>query len=402
MPKEEQLNIEERFKVIRITQERYRAASRGGKQQMLDELAPLLGLHRKSIIRLLAGDGEHHLGQARRGRGYSSELDDALRVVSEAHNHICAELLQPNLVSMAEVLAQHQELILAEALRQELQQVSISTVRRYLSRLRQDEPQRQRRSLASTAHARSMVPIGRIAWDESEPGHLETDLVFHCGPDSKGEFVYTLDMVDVKTGWIELAALLGRSDRVMVDAFTRCERRMPFLIREVHSDNGSEFFTAAVQRHWRERAHVPHLSRSRPYRKNDNRFVEHRNGALVRLWIGHDRLDTAVQTMALNAIYELLCSYHNFCQPIMRLREKQETETGKIRRVHDVARTPYERLKDSGVLTREQVATLDMMRNQINPRALRQQIREAIDALFLLPMAQPGRSEDIFCTLLPS
>lgn len=402
MPKEEQLNIDERFKVIRMTQRRYRDASRDDKQLILDELEPLLGLHRKSIIRLLAGDGLRHPSQAKRSRGYSVKLDDALRVISEAHNHICAELLQPNLVSMAEVLAQHHELELTEELRQELATVSVSTVGRYLARLRQDEPRHRRRPSASTAHARSMIPMGRIAWDEPAPGHMEVDLVFHCGAESKGEFVYTLDMVDVKTGWVELAALLGRSDRVMVDAFTRCEQRMPFPILEVHTDNGSEFFTAAVLRHWREHAQVPDLSRGHPYRKNDNRFVEHRNGALVRVWIGHDRLDTAQQTIALNRIYTLLCRYHNFCQPVIRLKEKNKLENGKIKRLHDTAQTPYERLKATGVLTADQITALDEIRSQINPRALCKQIKEEIDALLQLPPAQAGRTEDIFQTLLPS
>lgn len=402
MPNEEQLNIDERFKVIRVTQRRYQDASREGKHQILDELEPLLGLHRKSIIRLLAGDGLRHPSQVGRSRSYSAELDDALRIISEAHNHLCAELLQPNLVAMAHVLAEHQELSLTEPLRQELEKISVSTLGRYLARLRQDEPRHSRRSSAATSHARSVVPMGRIPWDEPLPGHCEADLVFHCGYEVRGEFVYTLDMIDVRTGWVELAALLGRSDRVMVDAFTRCEQRMPFPLLEVHTDNGAEFFTAAVQRYWHEHVQAPRLSRGRPYRKNDNRFVEHRNGALVRHWIGHDRLDTAQQTIALNRIYTLLCRYHNFCQPIMRLKEKKETAEGKIKRIHDTACTPYERLKATGVLTPDQITAWDELGSQINPRALRKQIKEEIDALFQLPAAQPNQSEDIFQTLLPS
>jgi hypothetical protein len=402
MPEGKRLSIDRRFEVLRASQKEYKKAPREKKTVLLDHWESLFGLHRKSLIRRLNASCERRPRRVQRKRHYGAQVDDALRVISETHNHICAELLQPNLVSMAETLAQHGEIQLNDALREQLGRISVSTVRRHIQRIYQDEPHRPRRPANSTWQARSQIPISRISWSETEPGHFEVDLVHHCGSETRGEYVYTLNMVDVATGWVEPAALLGRSGRTMVDGFTRCERRLPFEVLEVHSDNGAEFFVAHVMRYWEERARVPHLSRSQFHRHNDNRFVEQRNGALIRAWIGHDRLDTADQTVALNRIYDLLWRYHNFFQPVMRLKSKERTESGRIRRRYDTARTPFERLKATGVLSEQDAETLEQMRAQINPRALRQELLKAIVELFKLPMAQDGKSEDIFSTLLPS
>lgn len=401
MPEQDRLEIKARFKTYEKCQREYRKATRSEKTALLNSWVPILGVHRKALIRRLNGSCERKARQNQRKRSYGSQVDDALRVISEAHNHICPELLQPNLVSMAETLAHHGELELTDELREELGSISISSVRRYLNRLYQDVPRRRRRPAGSTWQARNQIPISRIPWSETEPGHFEIDLVHHCGPETKGEYVYTLQMVDVATAWVEPAALLGRSSRTMVDALTRCERRLPFDVLQAHSDNGSEFFSAHVSRYWQERAQVPQISRGGVGRPNDNRFVEHRNGALIRAWIGHDRLDTAAQTIALNHIYDLIWRYHNFCQPVMRLIKKErDPETGRIRRFHDTPRTPYDRLKATGVVP-DLEDRFESIRCQTNPRALRQETLKAIIALFRLPMARDGVTEDIFQTLLP-
>ena len=401
MPEKERLGIDERFRVIRIHRERYLGSSKKEKGEILDHLEETLQVHRKSLCRLLRGSGQRRKRRVQRGRHYGADVDDALRVISEAHNHVCAERLQPNLVAMAQQLAAHGELRLTESLLDKLGRISVSTVRRHLDRINQDKPRRSRRTPGTSSHARSLIPTSHIPWSESVPGHFEVDLVHHCGAQTRGEYVYTLQMVDVATGWTESAALLGRSARVMVDAFTRCERRIPFPVREVHSDNGSEFFVWPVLRHWRTRANVPRLSRSRPYRKNDNRFVEQRNGDLVRRWIGDVRLDTALQTNRLNEIYDLIWRYFNLCQPVMRLAEKTRSGSGTVRRRYDVARTPLQRLKATQLLPQETVSELDAIYAATNPRELRRQILAATTALSRLPGARQGQSEDIFATLLP-
>jgi hypothetical protein len=319
-------------------------------------------------------------------------------VIWETHNYICAERLQPNLVAMAEQLAAHGELRLTPRLQGQLERISVSTVQRILRRIGQDMPRRRRRT-STTASARSQIPIRRIPWDTPLPGRFEVDLVHFCGPQTSGEYVYVLVMVDVASAWCEMAAMLGRSYLVMQDAFDRCLQRIPFPVLEIHTDNGSEFFTDHLFRYWARRVKGLERTRNRPYRKNDARFVEHRNGALVRSWLGSARLDTAQQTLALNDFLGSLWLYFNFFQPVMRLREK--TWDGKhLRRKYHPAATPLHRVLASGLLSPQHRQQLLSLRRETNPRQLRRLLERDRNAIFRLPPAQAGRSEDVRLTLL--
>jgi len=152
----------------------------------------------------------------------------------------------------------------------------------------------------------------RIAWDEQQPGHFEVDLVHHCGPSASGEYVHTIQMIDVATGWSERVAVLGRGYLVMKDGFRRILSRLPFPILELHPDNGSEFFNDHLVRFWKEAIVDLQLSRNRPYQKNDNPFVEQKQSTLVRAPLGYARFDTAAQTMAINQLYDMMWLYYNF------------------------------------------------------------------------------------------
>ena len=224
------LDIDERFKALSILQEQYLKAGRVERGQMLDHLVVLTGQHRGSLSRRLHGSCVRQERSQERSRSYGPDVDDAIRVISEAHDHICPERLQPNLVDMAEHLALHSELTMTDELRDQLGRISISTLRRTLKRLRQDEPRLRRRNRPPPSQ-RQGVPMRRIPWNEPLPGHLEVDLVHHCGVETTGEYLYTFHMVDVTTGWSEPAAILGRSFLVMRDAFLRCLARFPVPVR---------------------------------------------------------------------------------------------------------------------------------------------------------------------------
>ena len=186
-----------------------------------------------------------------------------------------------------------------------------------LQRLRQDEPRLPRPKPRPADPLRRAVPMGRIPWDQPQPGHFEVDLVHHCGPSASGEYIHTLQLIDVRTGWSERWAVLGRSYRVMQAAFQGCLARLPFPIIELHPDNGSEFFNQHLVRFWARAVPDLHWSRSRPYHKNDNRFVEQKNYTLVRAYLAYRRFDTVAQTHAINHLYELMGLYYNLFQPVM-------------------------------------------------------------------------------------
>jgi hypothetical protein len=398
----ERMTIEERYKYLRIMQERYWAGGRKERGQLLNEMEEMTELHRKSLIRLMRGRLERKRRRRQRGRTYGTEVDDALRVISESMDYICAERLQPNLVWIAKHLAQHGELVVNKQLLEQLGRISVSTVRRILQRVGQDEP-RLVRKRPTRPRSYQQIPARRLAWDLKAPGHFEVDLVHHCGETTSGQYVCTLQMVDVATGWSERVAVLGRSYLVMQDAFERVLQRLPFAVRELHPDNGSEFLNHHLLRYWPHAMPGVELSRSRPYQKNDNRFVEQKNGSLVRTYLGQERLDTVAHTEALNRFYDGMWIYYNCFQPVMRLSAKKFLPSADgsphVRRQFDEARPPVDRLLDTKTLSTRQAAELKVLRRDTNPRQLLRELYHLRDSLLELPLATPGRTEDVRHTL---
>lgn len=405
MHQEDRMDFSERRKYLRIMRQRYRRASRREKSLLLDEMVAVTRLDRKTIIRQMGGDIplERKPRQKERGPTYGPDVWAAVSLAAQALDYPAAERLQPVLATTASLLIQHGELEGDDHLLAQLKAVSVSTVRRMLGEVPRDKPRPPERNRRQTPALLRDIPAGRIPRDIGEPGHLETDLVHHCGPIASGEYIHTLQMVDVATGWVELWAILGRSYRVMEDAFLHLLARIPFPVLEVHPDNGSEFFNAHLLRFWRDRFAGIALSRSRPYHKNDNRFVEERHHFLVRSWIGDDRLDTVAQTILLNRIYEKIWIYQNLFLPVMRMEGKVQVPLGdgkyKVRRVYGPASTPLERLEKSGAVAPQRLEALQRLRDETNPLRLREEIYDLIDQLFALPGAVPGVTEDVFQTL---
>lgn len=377
------MTIEERRKYLARMEPRYRSADRAQQGRLLDEMEAMTGLHRKSLVRLLQAGGLARQPRRRqRGRVYGSDVDDALRVIWESLDYVCAERLTPALLPTAWVLAHHGELLLTPDLEAQLGQISIASVQRRLTRLAQDTPRLPRKRPAAANRVAQAIPMGRIPWDQAEPGHFEVDLVHHSGPSTAGDYVHTLQLIDVATGWSERVAVLGRSYQAMAGGFERVLGRLPFAVRELHPDNGPEFLNAHLVRFWGARLPGLTLTRSRPYHKNDNRFVEQKNSSLVRAYFGNARLDTPAQCAALNALYERMWRYYNLFQPVLHLAAKTAVGT-HLQRRWDTAQTPYERLVATAALPPSQQTALAALHQTTNPRALRREIYAHIEAILL-------------------
>ncbi len=405
MATDEHMSVAERRKYLRIMQDAYEQVDRTGRGRLLDTMVTATRLDRKTLIRLMASDLKRRTRQRERGRSYGRDVDQALRVIAESYDFICAERLTPNLVGLAEQLATHAELYLSEPLRQQLATISLSTVKRRLAQFRQDEPEWSRRPPQPPAGMIQSIPMRRIPWQERQPGHFEVDLVHHAGASPEGQYVHTLQMVDVATGWSERVAVLGRAYLVMADGFRRCQARLPFPVLELHPDNGSEFLNDLILAFWHDQPQSPHFSRSRPYQKNDNRFVEQKNRSLVRAYLGTGRLDTVAQTNRLNELYDRLWLYNNFFQPVLRLAQKEITRTDQtvtIKRRFDQPQTPFERVCASGTLAPQQQHALAQLRQHTNPRQLRHEIYDLIDQIVASPLAKPGHTPSVQATLLPA
>jgi len=400
---EEKMSIDERRKYLRQMRKRYKSAGRKEKGRLLDEMEAVTELDRKTLIRLLKSNLERKRRQKQRGRVYGAEVEDALRVIYPSFDYICAERLTPNLVQMAQQLARHGELQTSEVLLEKLGRISVSTVGRLLGRLRQDTPRLPRRRPRRVKRLTQEIPMLRLPWSLQVPGTFEVDLVHHGGPTTAGEYMCTLQMIDVATGWSERVAVLGRSFMVMEAAFLRILARLPFPILEIHPDNGSEFFNHHMLRFWGQIVQGVKLSRSRPFHKNDNPRVEQKNATLVRAYLGYERLDSVAQVLAANQLYERMWLFYNLFQPVMHLVEKeiirQEGQPTRVKRRYDQARTPFDRLCATDVILPEHRQQLETLRDQINPRQLRQEVYDTLDNIFALPGAVPGTTEDVRLTL---
>jgi hypothetical protein len=397
MPADTRMPIDVRRTYLRVMRQRYLVAGRDERTSLLTEMEAVAGLDRKTLIRLMAGDLVRHPRQKQRARTYGSDVDDALRVISEGFDYPCAERLGGNLAWMAAQLVRHGELQATPSLMAQLAAISVPTIRRIMSRLTQDQPKLARPKPSGPNAALRDVPMRVIPWDTQEPGHFEADLVHHCGMATDRHYMHTVQLIDVATGWSERYATLGRSYARMEGAFDHILARLPFPIREIHPDNGSEFFNAYLVAYWAKETPHAQVSRSRPFHKNDNRFVEQRNSSEVRAYFGTQRLDTCAQTLAANRVYDKLWVYYNFFQPILRLVEKTAipVEGGGFRMKlrHDAARTPFDRLCATGVLSPEKRESLEGLRDQTNPRRLKEQIYDLIDYALALPCADVCESD---------
>ena len=403
MSPEERMTIDELRKYLHKMRIRYwRAQSRAARSKLLDEMQAVTELHRKSLIRLINGELARKPRRKQRGKTYGPDVKAAVGVIAQSLDYPCAERLQPNLVWMAGHLERHGELKTTPDVLEKLEWISISTIRRMLAPVGQETLRlaHQKEQPGAASQLRQAVPMHRIRWDEAQPGHFEVDLVHHCGISAGGQYIHTLQMVDVATGWSECAPILGRSFLVMEDGFLCILNRLPFAVVELHPDNGSEFFNAFLLKFWKEKVKGVELSRSRPYQKNDNRFVEENNFSLVRAYVGYQRLDSLAQIRLLHQLYDQLWLYHNFFQPVMRLKQKiAQTDALRSKRVYDAAQTPLDRLCTSGLLDTALQSQLLALRDATNPCQVRHSIEQLTTQLFNLPRARDGLTENVHETL---
>lgn len=390
MPKEDAMTVSERRTYLKRMYARYVLAKRAERGRLLSEMEQVTGLHRKSLTRLMqAGNLERKKRTKQRARTYGLEVERIIVKVWESRDYICAERLTPGLLKMAQHLARFEPLGLTSQVQEQLATISRATVARILRKHRAQRRRLPQKGAERANAATQGVPMGRIPWDIEEPGHFEVDLVYHSGETTAGLHGHTIQLIDVATGWSERVAVLGRSQRAMEAGFERILERLPFPVKQLHPDNGSEFFNHHLVGYWKDKVSGLQLSRSRPWHKNDNRMVEQKNDTLVREYLGDLRLDTPEQIAALNALYEQMWLYYNLFQPVLHLCEK--TMVGdKVRRKWDAAKTPYERLLESAVLSAEQQTRLQQLYEQTNPLQLREVLYRHLEAIWQSALPTPN------------
>lgn len=355
-----------RKEIVRSVARRYRMAGAAEKRRLLDEFAALTGYHRKHAIRVLNATPPAKAAlRPPRSRLYDEAVRQTLVVLWEASDRVCGKRLKALVPVLLPALERHGHLRLDEAVRDRLLRVSAATMDRLLSEARQGSGRRRRSK--TTPRVRGSIAVRTFGdWHDPDPGFCEADLVAHCGESLAGSFVHTLVLTDVASGWTECLPLLVREGSLVVHALDRVRAALPFPLRGIDTDNGSEFVNEVLVAYCQE--HGIAFTRSRPYRKNDQAWVEQKNGAVVRRLVGHGRLEGIAAAEALARLYTASRLFVNCFQPSFKLAAKTR-EGARVRKRYHPPETPCARLLASPAIPdstkdrlRAIVTTLDPLR----------------------------------------
>src|SRR4030081_1386788 len=334
-----------RREVVSAVAERYGSAKRGEKGRILDELCATTGWHRKHAVRALrqrktVAPGEF-VAVRERSRRYSTTTKDALTALWEASDRVCGKRLKVMIPTLLPALEQHGRLQLGKADRDCVLAISAATIDRLLGDVKLAASGGKRRRAGFYSAIRREVPIRTFNdWKGPPPGFCEVDMVAHGGTSVAGSFIQTLTMVDIATGWTECLPLVTRDGSLVVEAINRAQNLFPWLLRGVDFDNDSAFMNDVVVPWCREQK--LEVTRSRAYKKNDQAFVEQKNGAVVRRLMGYGRFDGIETARVMGRLYAAARLYVNFFQPSFKLKEKRREGAKVIKRYHAPA-SPYER-----------------------------------------------------------
>jgi hypothetical protein len=288
----------------------------------------------------------------------------------------------PYLPELAAVLEQHGELQLDAQTKTQLLSLSPATADRLLRAERQRHHPHGLGTTKPGTLLKHQIPIRTFAdWDDAVPGFVEVDLVAHCAESTHGEYLNSLTLTDIVTGWTECLALRNRSQHTVHAAIVQARRRLPFPLVGLDSDNGTEFINDLLLRYCQQE-HIT-FTRSRPYKKNDQAHVEQKNWSIVRQTVGYDRYEGQPACDALATLYEVVRLYTNFFQPCMKLQSKERLGS-KVKKSYDPARTPYQRVLESEQVTQESKGRLQAQYRTLNPVALLRQIHRAQETLWQL------------------
>jgi len=373
-------SIKEYFKVIYV---RYHNASRAIKHIILNEFCANTGYTRKYAIRKLNSPppakslGSHH---RRRGYVYSSQALSILAVVWEAAGYPCSIRLKALLALWMPWI--RKKFRINPGVEKQLLSISARQMDR---RLKDKKGQTRKRIYGRTKPGtllKHRIPIRTDNWDVKEPGWTEVDTVSHSGNSAEGLFGYTVNQTDILTTWVESRAVLGKGEEAVVNALDEMAQTLPFALKGLDSDNGSEFINWHLLRYCEKNKIQPF--RGRPYKKDDNAHIEQKNWTHVRKLMGWDRYDTKEAVEAMNDLYRNeLRLFMNLFLPSMKLLKKQRIGS-KLKRIYDKPKTPLQRVLDSKCGDPVKITKLKELQASLNPFELAQTIESKLQHIYSL------------------
>ena len=369
-----------RKELIEALRVRYRSAAFGDRIKILDEFVALTGYHRKHAIRVLREEvSDVRVGRAR-DRRYDEAVRESITLLWEAADRVCGKRLKALIPTLVDAMERHGHLDLEPVLKSKILQISAATIDRVLADARRHiDGQRKRRKGVGAAIRRS-VPVRTFAdWRDPPPGFFEIDMVEHCGgPKTDGDYVHTLTLTDIASGWTECVAMRMRNQMLVIEGFDSVAADLPFAMLGVDSDNDSAFMNQSVFDYCK--GHGLEQTRSRAYKKNDQAWVEQKNGAIVRRLVGYGRLSGVEATKALAQLYASSRLYVNFFQPSFKLKSKTR-DGARVHKVYFTPATPCDRLLAHSSVKPEIKAQLAAQFKRLDPVRLLKEIRVAQQTL---------------------
>jgi hypothetical protein len=381
------ISKEARAEVLGALRVRYQQASKDDKTKVLDEFVAVAGCHRKHAIRLLNASCDAAAAVAVRSRRtYDEAVREALIVLWEAADRICGKRLKAVLPSLVAALEQHGHLVLDAAVRQRLLTASAATIDRLLAGVRNGTSRRKKRK-RSTKPTRQ-VPIRTFAdWKEPLPGYLEIDFVAHGGSSVAGTFVWSLAATDVCTGWTEVVPLVAREQSLVAEGLAVLRRQFPMPILGIDTDNDGAFINETLLAYCQQ--HKLEFTRSRAYQKNDQAWIEQKNGSVVRRFVGYERFSGLVAGQCLAQLFQAVRLYVNYFQPSFKLRSKVR-DGAKVKKFYHKPATPCERLLAHASVAAGVKERLRTECGRLDPLELLHRIRQGQSALAALASGDTG------------
>jgi hypothetical protein len=399
------LDMHSRQEIIKAHYKAYQCAGKKERGELLDRLTAVSGMNRDYLAWVLGHYGKSETGEAgepspvRTGRKKrplekrggrpakykTAAFIEVLRGIWDFYDYPCGKLLAPLIRGTMEYLAAGKEIDfgITEENRPLLMSVSPAEIDILLKGERKKQEVRGKSLTKAGPVLKNEIPVRvYFAWDERKPGFFEVDRVAHCGRSTAGHFCWTLTATDVYSGWTEERSLLNNAHRWTKEAISNIRSEIPFPMYGIDTDNGGEFINTQLLA-WCSERHIQ-FTRGRPYRKNDNCFVEQKNGDVVRKTVGYFRYETAAEQAALAEVYRCLCPLNNYFYPSIKITGKIRLENGKYRKVYDKPKTPYERLLESADVGEEEKEELRRRARLYNPVRLKIEMDKARNELLQL------------------
>ena len=369
-----------KIEYLNAIRQRYRRATKQEKAKILDEFCAVCGHHRKHAVRLL---GQNHPSIRKRSGPkptYGGDLLIALKRIWLASEQLCSKRLKAALPVWIPFYSQaHGPLDLKTS--ELLVNISPSTIDRLLRPVR---VRYGRKGLSGTRPGtllRNQIPVKTTHWDVTRPGFMEADTVAHCGDSIEGDFVWSLTFTDIYSGWTENRAIWNKGSSGVIEQVKDVEANLPFTLLGFHSDSGTEFLNHHLWRYFAHRPNPIDFTRTRPYGRNDNAYVEQKNWTHVRGLLGYQRIEKADLIPIINDLYRSWGAFHNFFCPNLKLIKKLKVGSKYIKN-YDKPKTPYQRLLECPDITTEAKAQLTATANQLNPFKLKKEIEQKLKRVF--------------------